>query len=100
MNKEGGDAVQLIVQVLVLCVKCAFIIFLTHIERDIRVITCPYTYDGYKMFLRLWSVQMAQPVPPYLPEDLILRNDSWLLSVRRVKIGYDIFISIGDIKSL
>lgn len=43
---------------------------------------------------------MAQPVPPYLPEDLILRNDSWLLSVRRVKIGCDVFISMGDIKSL
>ena len=42
-----------------------FIIPLTCIERDIRVITSPYTYHGHKMFLRLGSIQMAQFVPTY-----------------------------------
>lgn len=38
---------------------------------------------------------MAQPVPTLLPENVVLRNDSWLLSARSVKIECDIFNSNG-----
>lgn len=64
VNKKIGDAVQLtVLRTNTLCKMYIYYLLDADWKGHQSNYKSLHTYHGYKMFLRLWNVQMAQPVP-------------------------------------